>query len=133
MGSSVLSSFPGEQHTNPGPPALHKHGRHHHHGLMTADGHCISASMRGLLVIIALSLHEVLEGLAVGLQKSQSGVLQLFAAIASHKFVISFCVGLELSTNGVGLLVHVVYILVFSLVTPLGMHERLLRLTTWPY
>lgn len=89
--------------------------------------------MRGLLVIIALSLHEVLEGLAVGLQKSQSGVLQLFAAIASHKFVISFCVGLELSTNGVGLLVHVVYILVFSLVTPLGMHERLLRLTTWPY
>lgn len=92
----------------------------HHHGLVPANSHCVGAPMRGLLVIIALSLHEVLEGLAVGLQKNQSGVLQLFAAIASHKFVISFCIGLELTITGVRLQLHVIYVLVFSLVTPLG-------------
>lgn len=98
----------------------HGHGGHHHHGLPIKDGHCVGASLRGLFVIIALSLHEVLEGLAVGLQNEQAGVLQLFAAVASHKFVISFCVGLELSTTGVTLLIHTIYILTFSLVTPLG-------------
>jgi zinc transporter 1/2/3 len=98
----------------------HSHDLHHHHGLMMENGHCVGAPLRGLLFIVALSLHEILEGIAVGLQKNQSGVLQLFAAVASHKFVISFCVGLELSTSGVKFLMHTIYILVFSLVTPLG-------------
>lgn len=98
----------------------HSHDLHHHHGLMMGNGHCVGAPLRGLLFIVALSLHEILEGVAVGLQKNQSGVLQLFAAVASHKFVISFCVGLELSTSGVKVLMHTIYILVFSLVTPLG-------------
>jgi hypothetical protein len=41
----------------------HGHGdSHHHHGLVTKDGHCVGASLRGLMVIIALSLHEILEG-----------------------------------------------------------------------
>lgn len=102
------------------------HQHHHHHGLISKDGHCIAGgALRGLFVIIALSLHEILEGLAVGLQNDQAGVLQLFAAVASHKFVISFCVGLELSTSGVSVLIHTIYICVFSLVTPLGNHELL--------
>ena len=105
----------------------HSHDLHHHHGLMMENGHCVGAPLRGLLFIIALSLHEVLEGVAVGLQKNQSGVFQLFAAVASHKFVISFCVGLELSTSGVKLLMHTIYILVFSLVTPLGINARRLK------
>lgn len=96
----------------------HSHSLHHHHGLI--DGHCVGAPLRGLLFVIALSLHEILEGVAVGLQKNQSGVLQLFAAIASHKFVIAFCVGLELSTSGVKFMMRTVYILIFSLVTPIG-------------
>jgi len=98
----------------------HSHDLHHHHGMIMENGHCVGAPLRGLLFIVALSLHEILEGVAVGLQKNQSGVLQLFAAVASHKFVISFCVGLELSTSGVKFLMHTIYILVFSLVTPLG-------------
>lgn len=96
------------------------HKSHHHHGLVGKDGHCVGASLRGLLVIVALSLHEVLEGLAVGLQKDTNAVWQLFAAVASHKYVISLCVGLELKTSGVKTLIHTIYILVFSLVTPLG-------------
>ena len=105
----------------------HQHGSapasaspHHHHGLAVRDGHCVGASLRGLIVIVALSLHEILEGLAVGLQRDSSGVWQLFAAVAAHKYVISFCVGLELATTGVAMLIHCVYILVFSLVTPIG-------------
>ncbi len=91
----------------------HHHG-HHHHGL---DG---SLKLHGLFIVIALSLHEILEGMAIGLQNDTTGVIQLCTAVAAHKFVISFCVGLELSTNGVKLLVHTIYIFTFSLVTPIG-------------
>lgn len=76
--------------------------------------------MHGLFIIVALSLHEILEGMAVGLQNDKSGVIQLSTAVASHKFVISFCVGMELSTSGVKLILHTIYILTFSLVTPIG-------------
>ena len=108
-----------EQHPTVVPiPAAVSH--HHHRLLIDNNGHCVGAPLRGLFLIIALSFHEILEGLVVGLQKETNGVWQLFAAIASHKYVISLCIGMELSTSHVSLLVHSIYILVFSLVTPFG-------------
>ena len=35
--------------------------------------------------VLALSLHAVFEGLAVGLEDEKAGVWQMFAAVASHK------------------------------------------------
>ena len=35
--------------------------------------------------MLALSLHAVFEGLAVGLEDEKAGVWQMFAAVASHK------------------------------------------------
>ena len=58
------------------------------------------AAMRGLLVILALSLHAVFEGIALGLTVSVRSVWYLFLAIASHKFVIAFCVGMQFVTSG---------------------------------
>ncbi|XP_026673784.1 zinc transporter ZIP3 isoform X3 [Ceratina calcarata] len=54
-----------------------------------------NASLMGLL--LALTVHAVLEGLAVGLQKYTSEVFLLVGAVASHKFVVGFCLGLELA------------------------------------
>ena len=58
------------------------------------------ASLRGFLVILALSLHAVFEGVALGIAHDQSSVWYLFFAIASHKFVISFCVGMQFVSSG---------------------------------
>jgi len=93
---------------------------HNHHMLVVDNDQCVGAALRGLLVIMALSFHEILEGLAIGLQKEVNGVWQLFMAVASHKYVISLCIGMELSTSRVSLLIYTIYILVFSLVTPFG-------------
>ena len=46
------------------------------------------------------SLHAVFEGIALGLTASESSVWYLFFAIASHKFVISFCVGMQFVSSG---------------------------------
>jgi len=78
------------------------------------------ANMRGFLVILALSLHAVFEGIAVGLSHSPTAVWYLFFAIAAHKYVISFCCGVQFVTSGVKTVLVIIYIAVFSLISPVG-------------
>lgn len=92
--------------------------RHHHHpqhGTMTQN-----TSVQGLLTVLALSFHAIFEGLAVGLEPSISSVVYLAAAIATHKLVISFCVGMELYVAGASTRATLGYLSIFSMVTPIG-------------
>ncbi|XP_075145068.1 zinc/iron regulated transporter-related protein 88E [Haematobia irritans] len=47
----------------------------------------------------ALSLHSAIEGIAIGVQNSPSKVLFLLGAVACHKFVMGFCLGLLSSST----------------------------------
>jgi zinc transporter ZupT len=49
-----------------------------------------------------------------------SNLILLFSAIATHKFVITFCVGLELATNDTKLVSFIAYMITFCLASPLG-------------
>ena len=64
------------------------------------DNATFEATLRGFLVILALSLHAVFEGIALGLTATESSVWYLFFAVASHKFVISFCIGMQFVSSG---------------------------------
>lgn len=77
-------------------------------------------SLRGLLTVLALSFHAIFEGLAVGLEPALNSVVYLAAAIATHKLVIAFCVGMELYCAKASTKTIFGYLSVFSLVTPLG-------------
>lgn len=55
-----------------------------------------NSSLRSLLLLLALSLHSIFEGLAIGLQPNVDEVLQIFAAVALHKSVIAFSLSLNL-------------------------------------
>ncbi|XP_015524647.2 protein zntD isoform X1 [Neodiprion lecontei] len=79
-----------------------------------------NASVRGLLTVIALSFHAIFEGLTVGLEPSMSSVIYLTAAIATHKLVIGFCVGMEMVAAGANARIVLGYLVVFSVVTPIG-------------
>lgn len=87
-----------------------KHARHHYAG----------TSARGLLTVVALSFHAIFEGLAVGLEPVVGSVIYLAAAIATHKLVIAFCVGMELYVAGTSRKTILGYLSVFSMVTPIG-------------
>lgn len=52
--------------------------------------------LRAVLLVAALSLHSCFEGLALGVQQETSKLLQLFGALAIHKSVISFSLGMRL-------------------------------------
>lgn len=78
------------------------------------------SAMRGFLVVLALSLHEMFEGIALGLATTEKGVWLLLLAIGSHKFIIALCIGQQLVTNKVNKCLIVSYIMTFSLTTIIG-------------
>ncbi|CAL7952054.1 unnamed protein product [Xylocopa violacea] len=94
-------------------PRMKHHG--HKHVPVTKN-----TSVQGLLTVLALSFHAIFEGLAVGLEPSIGSVVYLAAAIATHKLVISFCVGMELYVAGASTRTTLGYLTIFSMVTPIG-------------
>ncbi|CAO1414091.1 unnamed protein product [Diamesa serratosioi] len=100
----------------------HGHG-HSHMPLPLPHGEeedFLVSSMRGLLIVLALSIHELFEGLAVGLEKSSGSVYYMFGAVAAHKFVIAFCVGVELMIQKTRVWLAFCYIVVYSIVSAIG-------------
>lgn len=97
----------------------HDHHVHHHIPQVEADGKIVS-SIRGLLIVLALSVHELFEGLAVGLEGTTATVWYMFGAVAAHKFVIAFCVGVELIVARTSFWLAIGYIFIYSVVSPLG-------------
>ncbi|XP_013183883.2 zinc transporter ZIP1 [Amyelois transitella] len=97
----------------------HYHG-HHSHMPVAAAGDDVTSALRGLLIVLALSIHELFEGLAVGLESSTSHVWYMLGAVSAHKLVIAFCIGVELIATRTKTWLAVVYITTFAVVSPLG-------------
>lgn len=102
----------------------HNHGHSHLSATLQssapADNDVLASSLRGLFIVLALSLHELFEGMAIGLEGSASSVWFLFGAVSAHKLVLAFCVGVELIVARTRLCLSIIYILTFAVVSPLG-------------
>ncbi|GJQ67764.1 hypothetical protein Trydic_g16561 [Trypoxylus dichotomus] len=96
----------------------HDHSHIGHSHLILED--TVVKSIRGLLVVVALSVHELFEGLAVGLESSASTVWYMFGAVSAHKLVIAFCIGVELITIRTKTILLILYVFIFAVVSPLG-------------
>ncbi|CAH2294799.1 zinc transporter ZIP2 [Pelobates cultripes] len=78
------------------------------------------ASFRSLILFCSLSIHSVFEGLAIGLQSSYSSALEISIAVLIHKGIIVFSLSLKLLQSLSQRTWLVVYIVVFSLMSPIG-------------
>ncbi|CAH0728364.1 unnamed protein product, partial [Brenthis ino] len=96
----------------------HAHHGHSHMPISTADD--VTSALRGLLIVLALSIHELFEGLAVGLESSSSHVWYMLGAVSAHKLVIAFCIGVELIATRTKTWLAVIYITTFAIVSPIG-------------
>lgn len=65
------------------------------HELGSQKGHDHSG-IRSLLLVTSLSIHSLLEGLAIGLQESTGNVIAIFTAVLVHKSLIAFSMGTNL-------------------------------------
>lgn len=66
-----------EQKEDPPVPMTFKPHAHHH-------------GVRSITLLLALSLHSVIEGLAFGIQSTEDKVVALFLSIIFHKCIVAF-------------------------------------------
>lgn len=106
----------------------HFHQDHHEHShipvaFIEGDDELdqtIGAEIRNLLIVIAISFHAVFEGMAIGLQETEKDVWYMFFAVSLHECTILFCIGVELISNKTKVFRMVLYVLIVSLVSPIG-------------
>nr|XP_057932860.1 zinc transporter ZIP1 [Doryrhamphus excisus] len=108
-----------------------RNGHDHVHGASTgadleSSGHHVHVDFqahspfRSFMLFLSLSLHSVFEGLAIGLQNTDSKVLEICIAILVHKSIIVFSLSVKLVQSAIRPLWLAAYIGVFATMSPLG-------------
>ena len=93
-------------------------GRRRH----SEDGHSLQvhSSLRTMLLLFALSLHSVFEGLAIGLQMTSGAVIGIFAALCLHKCILSFSLSMNLVQSKISGKSAIQSVIMFSMSSPFG-------------
>lgn len=76
--------------------------------------------MRSVLLMIALSLHRIFEGLSIGLKSSVFGVWSLFLAVMCHEVVIAFSLGMHLANVKTNRTKLILAVILCCMMGPLG-------------
>lgn len=84
------------------------------------DKHSHHHATRSIILILALSLHRIFEGMSIGLQNSAQNVAHLFIAVMCHETVIGFSLGLQFVKSKLTLRRLLVTSLICSAIMPLG-------------
>ncbi|XP_071529004.1 zinc transporter ZIP1-like [Panulirus ornatus] len=81
-------------------------------------GHGVPSSV---IFLMALGIHSLFEGMAVGLQTQKDKVLEFSVAVLVHETVMAFTFGMEVSkSHGLSRCTKALYVLIFTSTIPLG-------------
>jgi zinc transporter 1/2/3 len=86
--------------------------------LDTFDG---NFGLRGTMLFLALSLHCVLEGVAVGLQDKFWDLINIYLAVLLHEALIAFAMGINLAQRRLATKTIIKLSVAFALLIPIGM------------
>ncbi|XP_076815946.1 zinc transporter ZIP3-like [Clavelina lepadiformis] len=88
------------------------------------------AGIRSLMLVATLSIHSLLEGIAIGLQDSVGSILAIFIAVLFHKSLMAFSMGTNLVRAKQTTKKIVSAAFLFSFMSPLGIAIGLTLKTT---
>lgn len=118
-GEKAEKSDQGHGHSHANNNNSDKQGHGHSHNIMPTED-TFQAAARGFMLILALCIHDLFEGIAIGVIKRETSVWFLLLAFASHKWVIGACLGLGWARSALRPLVSVIYMSAFCVVSPIG-------------
>ncbi|XP_059836076.1 zinc transporter ZIP1 [Hypanus sabinus] len=78
------------------------------------------SAIRCVVLVLALSLHSVFEGLALGVQETGARVVEICIALSVHKCIVAFSLTLKLVQSRLRLAVVVACVVTFAVMSPLG-------------
>lgn len=88
---------------------------------MKSSPHAHSHGVRSATLILALSIHSVVEGVALGVGDNSSETIALFLSLMVHKLIVAFSVGLQLArTHAHQYRWVVVSMVTLAMMTPVG-------------
>ena len=85
--------------------------------------------LRSYLLLVALSIHALFEGLAVGLFQDINNMIQVLGALIIHKCVLAFSMGINLVQHSFSMRAVVQSSFLFSVMSPVGFGIGILMLT----
>ena len=95
-------------------------GHSHHHVAHKHTDQNSHSYIRSVFLLLALSMHSIFEGLAVGLQGDVRNILQIFAALAIHKSILAFSLGLNFVQSHMTVRSILGSGLLFAITSPIG-------------
>lgn len=101
-------------------PVSHPSSPKCHHQVEKLLQNKSAGTLRLALLYMAISIHSMFEGMALGLQSDPMKIFHLFFAIVFHEALIAFSVGVTMARQQLTLRQGVKYVLIFSLAVPLG-------------
>jgi Predicted divalent heavy-metal cations transporter len=79
-----------------------------------------STGLRRFILLVALSVHSLFEGIMLGLQTDEVKLLHLFLAVLIHELLVAFALGVNIAKLKIGLLNSLKYILIVTGSIPTG-------------
>ncbi|XP_033751000.1 zinc transporter ZIP3-like [Pecten maximus] len=76
--------------------------------------------IRTIILVIALSIHMIFEGMAIGLQDTEVGIWTLTIAISIHKIIVVFSVCMKMKEIIDSNIQIIIYVLYLASVSPIG-------------
>ncbi|XP_069694575.1 zinc transporter ZIP3-like [Periplaneta americana] len=112
------------------------HSAHNFHSLhatrgsplgLTRHSHCDmtfavnkSTGLRHLILLLAVSIHSLFEGVTLGLQTNEVKVFHLFLAVLFHEVLVALAFGANIAKMNMGLITSFKYILIVTGSIPVG-------------
>jgi zinc transporter ZupT len=90
---------------------------HHHAHYIKADGIKFWLT---IILMIVLSVHSFIAGLAMGVQSTLGATIDIFVAIIAHKWVEAFALGISMMRDGVPPMRMVWLAALYSIMSPFG-------------
>lgn len=88
-------------------------------GLINTNQTSKEKGVTSYFLLIALSIHAIFEGMALGLQENANQIIYMFLAIAFHKWVEALSLGIK-HINMKDRSYYFKVIMIFSSMTPIG-------------
>ena len=99
---------------------VHDHDHASHVTRFAAQDESAGSLGAAIALLLALTVHSVLAGYAIGFATGEKAAIAVAVAILAHKFFAGFALGSTLRKARVAVCRHVVLSLIFSLATPFG-------------
>ena len=98
----------------------HSNDKKDHHHCDHLIDHLQGSLITSIILMLALSIHSFMEGLAVGVSKKSDALFSLTSAIFAHKAFAGYALGSSMVASGMNRSRHFVLGLTFSISTPVG-------------